>query len=283
VPPFFLFVSGDQARLRGQPGEIGRLIRDHQPIDQSAGTRQFRITVDHDQGCFHYAVSASTPLHSAWLRAAPTLLAADRAHSHLQLDKDVRIECRPHRSYSSSRVHVPISVTGWFSSWRSNSRLAASRTGSSAAASSVNGFSRAMGWPCGRYDIAAAFAHSAQQPGKASIGLSGRNGLFDCHSPTGIAYAATLLDKRERADELSETPPLRRGQANCGARTACTRPHSAGFLPRVIKSPWTYSVIENRGHLEPDQMAHLYLRVIVRDPEGAQLPVLKCPFGAKCS
>src|SRR6516162_9921806 len=44
------------------------------------------------------------------------------------------------------------------------------------------------------HDIAAALAHSAQQPGKASIGLGGRDDLFDSHIDTRGAYFTSLLE-----------------------------------------------------------------------------------------
>ena len=52
--PSALFVAGDQARLRCEPGKVGRIDRRHQSIDKLARTGQFRVTVDHDQGCIHY-------------------------------------------------------------------------------------------------------------------------------------------------------------------------------------------------------------------------------------
>jgi len=44
----------------------------------------------------------------------------------------------------------------------------------------------------GSHDIASAFAHAAQQAGKAAIGFGGRNSLFDCHRHTKVANFTTL-------------------------------------------------------------------------------------------
>jgi hypothetical protein len=37
--PFSLLVGRDKPRLRLQPGNIGRIIRSHQPVDERAGAR----------------------------------------------------------------------------------------------------------------------------------------------------------------------------------------------------------------------------------------------------
>jgi hypothetical protein len=75
--PFALFVSFDQARLRLQPRNVGRIVRISQPIDERAGAAELSRAIDQDQRCVHHTVSASILTYSGssgkrwvWLRSS---------------------------------------------------------------------------------------------------------------------------------------------------------------------------------------------------------------------
>src|SRR5580700_10808704 len=63
--PATLLVGGYQTRLRLQLGDIGRIVGVPKPIDERSGAGQLRSTVDHDEGCIHYTVSAPIRSYSA--------------------------------------------------------------------------------------------------------------------------------------------------------------------------------------------------------------------------
>jgi len=59
--PFRLFIGGDQARLRLQPGDIGWIVRAPQSVNEFPGAGKLRVAIDQDQGQgrIHHTVSAS--------------------------------------------------------------------------------------------------------------------------------------------------------------------------------------------------------------------------------
>ena len=63
--PFRLFIGGDQARLRLQSGDVGRIVRIPQPVNECPGARELRLAIDQDQGRIHHTVSASILPYSA--------------------------------------------------------------------------------------------------------------------------------------------------------------------------------------------------------------------------
>ena len=65
--PFALLIGCYQTRLRLEPGDVGRLIRRPEPVNEGAGASQFRIAINQDQGCIHHTVSASVLSYSLWV------------------------------------------------------------------------------------------------------------------------------------------------------------------------------------------------------------------------
>src|SRR5260370_40638523 len=63
--PFAFLIGGNQAGLRLEPRNIGRIIRVPEPINERAGTGELRIAVDQDHSCIHHTVSASILSYSA--------------------------------------------------------------------------------------------------------------------------------------------------------------------------------------------------------------------------
>jgi hypothetical protein len=77
--------------LRLEPGNVGRIVRSHEPVNERAGAGQLCIAIDQDQVCIHHTVSAQRKFESAF-RALATRL--DPPMQRRLIENTMALQCR---------------------------------------------------------------------------------------------------------------------------------------------------------------------------------------------